>query len=94
VFEDIARIDAETLRLIAARVAEGVMVENILRALANRNLQSERMQVIAKAVREVARPVFFAVLIIMLVYVPVLLLGGVEGKILSRSRQGASPSGV
>lgn len=57
-----------------------VMVENILRALARRNPDSERLQVIAKAAREVARPVFFGVLIIMLVYVPVLLLGGVEGK--------------
>jgi heavy metal efflux system protein len=57
-----------------------VMVENILRGLARRNPESDRLEAIAKSAREVARPVFFGVLIIMLVYVPVLLLGGVEGK--------------
>jgi heavy metal efflux system protein len=57
-----------------------VMVENILRRLGRRNPGEERMGAIAQAGREVARPVFFGVLIIMLVYVPVLLLGGVEGK--------------
>ena len=57
-----------------------VMVENILRRLAERNPESNRLDTIARAAREVARPVFFGVLIIMLVYVPVLLLGGVEGK--------------
>ena len=57
-----------------------VMIENILRRLATRNAEEPRIKAIERASREVARPVFFGVLIIMLVYVPVLLLGGVEGK--------------
>jgi cobalt-zinc-cadmium resistance protein CzcA len=36
--------------------------------------------VILAASREVARPIFFGVAIILLVYVPILTLGGIEGK--------------
>ncbi len=58
-----------------------VMIENIVRRLgeARRSGQSKD-QVIRDAGREVARPVFFAVLIIMIVYLPLLTLEGVEGK--------------
>jgi cobalt-zinc-cadmium resistance protein CzcA len=36
--------------------------------------------VILSAAREVAKPIFFRVVIIVVVYVPILTLGGVEGK--------------
>ena len=38
------------------------------------------MTTIRAASQEVARPIFFGVTIIFLVYVPILSLGGVEGK--------------
>ncbi len=59
-----------------------VMVENIVRLLAERREQnsSNPTGTILEAAREVARPVFFAVLIITVVYVPILSLEGVEGK--------------
>jgi cobalt-zinc-cadmium resistance protein CzcA len=64
-----------------------VMVEHVFHAwtLARRRGQapttpSERRAWISAACQEVARPVFFSVLIILLVYVPVLTLTGVDGK--------------
>ncbi len=59
-----------------------VMVENIVRNLADARKRAEGnpLTVILDSAREVARPVFFAVLIIIVVYFPVLTLEGVEGK--------------
>jgi cobalt-zinc-cadmium resistance protein CzcA len=57
-----------------------VMVENILRRLGHRQAGEEPLDVIRQAAQEVARPTFFGVLIIVLVYVPILSLRGVEGK--------------
>jgi len=57
-----------------------VMVENIMRHLGHRQEGSSVMDTIRDAAQEVARPIFFAVAIIVLVYVPILTLGGVEGK--------------
>ena len=58
-----------------------VMIENIVRRLGEtRASGASRDEVIRGAGREVARPIFFAVLIIILVYVPLLALQGVEGK--------------
>ena len=57
-----------------------VVVDNVLRRLSQRKAGEDRMDIIRTACQDVARPVFFGVLIILLVYVPVLLLGGVEGK--------------
>lgn len=58
-----------------------VMVENIVRHLSERKEKHRStMATILEAAREVAKPVFFAVLIIIVVYVPVLTLEGVEGK--------------
>ncbi len=59
-----------------------VMIENIVRRLSERTEHnpSPPRHVILEAGREVARPVFFAVLIIMIVYLPILTLHGVEGK--------------
>ncbi|HEY0316512.1 MAG TPA: CusA/CzcA family heavy metal efflux RND transporter, partial [Sphingomonas sp.] len=65
-----------------------VVVENALRLLSEeraakgRDLSSrERRAVVMEATAGVARPVFFGVAIITLVYVPILSLGGVEGKL-------------
>jgi len=57
-----------------------VMVENILRRLGMRHASESVMEVVQHAGEEVARPVFFGVLIISLVYVPILMLSGTEGK--------------
>lgn len=58
-----------------------VMIENIVRRLTEaRDSNHSQESVIRKASREVARPVFFAVLIIIIVYLPILTLEGVEGK--------------
>uniref|UniRef100_E6PXX6 Cobalt-zinc-cadmium resistance protein CzcA (Cation efflux system protein CzcA) n=1 Tax=mine drainage metagenome TaxID=410659 RepID=E6PXX6_9ZZZZ len=57
-----------------------VIIENILRRLHHRKPEEHLDSVFNKAAQEVARPIFFGVLIIVLVYVPILTLGGVEGK--------------
>jgi cobalt-zinc-cadmium resistance protein CzcA len=58
-----------------------VMIENIVRRLGEaRQAGTSREDVIRKAAREVAKPIFFAVVIIIIVYLPILTLEGVEGK--------------
>lgn len=58
-----------------------VMIENIVRKLGERHAAGvSREEVIREAGREVARPIFFAVLIITIVYLPIVTLEGVEGK--------------
>ncbi|GJL70277.1 MAG: cation transporter [Nitrospirales bacterium] len=66
-----------------------VMIENIVRHIAERRKttqQSGRMtakeihEVIQESGREVLRPIFFAVGIIIIVYLPILTLEGIEGK--------------
>ncbi|MBS1802382.1 MAG: efflux RND transporter permease subunit [Acidobacteria bacterium] len=57
-----------------------VILENILRRLHDRAPDENPQDVIRSAAREVAKPIFFGVAIIVLVYVPILTLGGVEGK--------------
>src|SRR5947207_7977330 len=63
------------------------MVENSMRRLAARQQElgraitnAEREQVLRSALQEVARPVAFGVGIILIVFLPVLTLQGVEGK--------------
>jgi cobalt-zinc-cadmium resistance protein CzcA len=65
-----------------------VMVENIVRHLAarqralGRRLEpAERTREVLVAAREVVTPMFFGVLIITVVYVPILALTGIEGKL-------------
>ena len=59
-----------------------VMAENIIRRLAGRSLDpAERRHAILAAAQEVGRPIVFAVGIILIVYLPVLTLGGIEGKL-------------
>ncbi|QNI35839.1 efflux RND transporter permease subunit [Edaphobacter albus] len=57
-----------------------VIIENILRRLHQKKPEEQVSDVILAASREVAKPIFFGVLIIVLVYIPILTLGGVEGK--------------
>jgi len=57
-----------------------VMVENILRRLEEREEHVSPLSAVRAAVHEVARPVVFAVGIIIIVYLPILALTGVEGK--------------
>ncbi len=64
-----------------------IVVENALRRLAGRQhalarplTQDERLATIAAAAREMIRPSVYGQAIIILVYVPLLLLSGVEGK--------------
>jgi cobalt-zinc-cadmium resistance protein CzcA len=64
-----------------------VMVENFMRRLGQRQQElgrrltsPERFQLVAEAAREVARPTLFGVGIIMIVYLPIVTLTGIEGK--------------
>lgn len=64
-----------------------VMVENIVRRLGLRQHElgrtlttAERLHTVQAAAKEVGRPMFFGVLIITIVYIPLLSLVGVEGK--------------
>ena len=56
-----------------------VIMENILRKRSE-NPDTAVLELVRQGGREVARPVFFAVLIITLVYLPILTLTGTEGK--------------
>ena len=64
-----------------------VMVENIIRHLTGRMRKlgraltiSERVSEVLASSKEVVSPMFFGVLIITVVYIPILALGGIEGK--------------
>jgi cobalt-zinc-cadmium resistance protein CzcA len=57
-----------------------VMVENIDRLLREADPQDSRMAVIARACAEVGRPIIFAIAIIIIVFLPLFTLQGVEGK--------------
>ncbi len=58
-----------------------VMVENVFRVMAEKRSHGHRAsEIVREATAEVARPVAFAVGIILIVYLPILTLTGVEGK--------------
>ncbi len=57
-----------------------VMVENVDRRLRLAGPGDSRLKVISRACREVGRPILFAITIIILVFVPLFTLQGVEGK--------------
>lgn len=57
-----------------------VMTENVDRHLREVGPDSKKIKVISAACREVARPILFAIGIIILVFVPLFTLQGVEGK--------------
>jgi heavy metal efflux system protein len=56
-----------------------VMVENVVHRLQEDNNKNRRIDVIRKAAHQVARPIFFGVLIILMVYVPIMTFSGMEG---------------
>ncbi|MBI5058824.1 efflux RND transporter permease subunit [candidate division KSB1 bacterium] len=58
-----------------------IQVENVMRRLGHHSEQRSRLQVIKDAILEVRKPTMFGELIIMLVYLPVLTLQGVEGRL-------------
>ena len=58
------------------------MIENCVRHLANdANGSKSRVEIIRDAAVEVRKPTIFGELIIMIVYLPILTLEGVEGKL-------------
>jgi cobalt-zinc-cadmium resistance protein CzcA len=58
-----------------------VMVENCVRHLAHDRSDRSRMSLVRDAALEVRKPTMFGELIIMIVYLPILTLQGVEGKL-------------
>lgn len=80
-----------TMTLGGFAVALGVLVddaivgvENIMRRLRGRHLAvSERLEVVLEASLEVRGPVIYATIVVLLVFVPVLLLPGVEGRLVA-----------
>lgn len=61
-----------------------VLIENIIRKFENLDGQkidnNEKLSLILQATREVVKPLVFGLIIIMLVYVPILYLDNIEGK--------------
>lgn len=58
-----------------------IQVENAMRHLAGNNSTRSKLEVVRKAVMEVRQPTMFGELIIMVVYLPILTLQGIEGKL-------------
>jgi cobalt-zinc-cadmium resistance protein CzcA len=56
-----------------------VMVENIVRRLHSGDKNDDTDHLIIQAARQVMRPIFFGVLIILMVYVPIMTFSGTEG---------------
>jgi heavy metal efflux system protein len=87
VFMDLRGIPANLLSLGAIDfgiIVDGavIMTENILRHLSERRVTGERVvREVQYAALEVARPLTFAVMIIMTVYVPILTFERIEGKL-------------
>ncbi len=57
-----------------------VMVENFVRKLSHKESELTKLQAIERAATEVGRPILFGILIIVAVYLPILTLQGIEGK--------------
>ncbi len=83
---DGAAVTANLMSLGGLAIAIGMVVdgsivvtENVVRHL-KENRNRPLLEVVIGATREVARPVLFSILIIVLVFVPLLTLGGMEGK--------------
>ncbi len=57
-----------------------VMVENVDRMLRSSSRKESRIHLVARAAREVSRPILFAITIIIVVFLPLFTLQGVEGK--------------
>jgi len=91
IFMDLKEISANLMSLGGIAIAIGmlgdgaiVMVENIYRHMGERNeLNEPKSRIILKAAREVSRPIVFSIAIIILVFLPIFTLEGVEGKMFS-----------
>ncbi|MGB1800883.1 MAG: efflux RND transporter permease subunit [Gammaproteobacteria bacterium] len=57
-----------------------VMVENVDRLLRKANSGESVLHIVGRACREVGRPIVFAIIIILIVFLPLFTLQGVEGK--------------
>ncbi|MFQ5444204.1 MAG: efflux RND transporter permease subunit, partial [Nitrospinales bacterium] len=57
-----------------------VMVENVDRVLREASREESRLSIVARACMEVGRPILFAISIIIIVFLPLFTLEGVEGK--------------
>lgn len=61
-----------------------VMIENIYRHLSEKGHQEKnRIQIILEAAKEVAKPIVFGIIIIIIVFLPLFTLEGMEGKMFS-----------
>ncbi|MGQ0511648.1 MAG: efflux RND transporter permease subunit [Betaproteobacteria bacterium] len=58
-----------------------VMVENAFRRLSHAGPQASRADIVLQAAKEVAQPIAFAILIIIVVFLPLFSLEGLEGKL-------------
>ena len=83
---DLAQLSANLMTLGGLAIAIGMVVdgsiviaENVTRHL-RQHTGGKRLETITGAVREVARPIVFSILIIVLVFVPLFTLEGMEGK--------------
>ena len=71
------------LAIAIGEIADGslVVVENVYRHLGNRRAgQQTTLEVILQATKEVGRPILFGILIISVVFLPLMTLHGMEGK--------------
>lgn len=72
------------LAIAIGEIADGslVVVENVYRHLSqNHNRERHRLDVILQATKEVGRPILFGILIISVVFLPLMTLHGMEGKV-------------
>ena len=72
------------LAIAIGEIADGslVVVENVYRHLANRRGREQHtLTVILQATKEVGRPILFGILIISVVFLPLITLHGMEGKV-------------
>ncbi len=91
IFMDLNQISANLMSLGGIAIAIGmlgdgaiVMVENIYRHLGEpKSAQESKAAIILRAAKEVARPILFSIAIIILVFLPLFTLEGVEGKMFS-----------
>jgi cobalt-zinc-cadmium resistance protein CzcA len=70
------------LAIAIGMMADGgiVMVENVDRMLRSADRSESRTRVVFRACQEVVRPIAFAIMIIIIVFLPLFTLQGVEGK--------------
>ncbi|MBM3314495.1 efflux RND transporter permease subunit, partial [candidate division WOR-3 bacterium] len=91
IFMGLARLSANLMSLGGIAIAIGmlgdaatVLVENAFRHMSGaRHRGASRAELITRASAEVARPILFSVVIIVIVFLPLLSLQGVEGKMFS-----------